>query len=87
MISLCSQFIFVELRVDMDNDKELRQGCLEEQKKCEDNANEGNYMTFGMSIGMALGASMGHLLFDNMATGLAVGMCLGMAVGAVINKK
>jgi len=73
----------VELRVDMDNDKELKQDGLEEQKKCLDKADEGSYM---MSIGMALGASMG-LLFDNMATGLAVGMCLGMAVGAVIKKK
>jgi len=71
----------------MDNDKELKQDGSKEQKKCEDTADEGNYMTFGICIGMALGTSIGHLFFDNMATGLAVGMCLGLAVGVAIKKK
>ena len=42
------EVIFVELRVDMDNDKELKgkefkQDDSETQKKCEDKADEGNY--------------------------------------------
>jgi len=75
------------MRADMDNDKKIDQGGLEEQKKCEGKAGEGNYMIYGMCLGMALGISIGHLIFDNMTTGLTVGMCLGLAVGAVIKKR
>lgn len=65
-----------------ENDKQNKNSGIHDENKEED-----NYLTIGMSMGMCLGLTVGQLVLKNIGLGMSIGMCLGLAIGVGIKKK